>query len=62
MEMIVSLQRHLQNKADGDRERQFFSHTLQYLTTTSGHVIEVKSWMIGSDEVNFGLLIGTGGL
>jgi hypothetical protein len=62
MAMMVSLQRRLDHPADGDREREFFSHTLQYLTTTSGRQVEMHNWMITPYEVEFGSLIGDGGL
>jgi hypothetical protein len=60
--MMVSLQRRLDHPSDGDRERQFFSHTLEYLTTTSGRQVKMENWMITPYEVEFGPLIGSGGL
>ena len=60
--MIVSLQRRLDQHSDGDREREFFAHVLQYLTTSSGLRVELKNWMITSYEVEFGPNIGSGGL
>ena len=60
--MIVSLQRRLDLRLDGDRELQFFSHVLRYLTTTSGIRVELQSWMITSYEVEFGPKIGSGRL
>jgi len=62
MAMMVSLQRRLDHVSDGDREQQFFSHTLRYLITTSGHQVEMESWMITSYEVEFGPRVGSGGL
>ena len=62
MAMMVSLQRRLQTGADEDRERQFFTHTLQYLTTSSGRQVELDDWTITSYEVEFGQEIGSGGL
>jgi hypothetical protein len=62
MAMIVSLQRRLDLRSDGDRELQFFSHVLRYLTTTSGIRVELQNWMITSYEVEFGPKIGSGGL
>jgi hypothetical protein len=62
MAMMVSLQRRLDCLSDSDQERQFFSHTLRYLTTASGRQVEMESWMITSYEVEFGRQIGTGGL
>ena len=60
--MMVSLQRRVEDTSDGDRERQFFSHTLRYLTTASGRQVEVENWMITPYEVEFGPEIGSGGL
>jgi hypothetical protein len=60
--MIVSLQRRLDSCSDGSRERQFFSHVLLYLTTSSGLRIELQNWMVTSYEVEFGPKIGSGGL
>jgi hypothetical protein len=62
MAMMVSLQRRLGHVSDGDRERQFFSHALRYLITTSGRQVEMESWMITSYEVEFGPRVGSGGL
>ena len=60
--MIVSLQRRLDGRLDGSRERRFFSHVLLYLTTSSGLRIELQNWMVTSYEVEFGPKIGSGGL
>ena len=62
MAMIVSLQRQLKIGSDKDQEQQFFAHTLQYLTTCSGHWIEMEDWMITSYKVEFGHGIGSSGL
>ena len=62
MAMIVSLRRSLDNHSGGDHERQFFHHTLQYLTTISGHGAKLENWMITSYEVEFGPQISSGGL
>jgi hypothetical protein len=60
--MMVSLQRRLQTGSDEDRERQFFTHTLRYLTTSSGRQVDMEDWMITTYEVEFGHEIGSGGL
>ena len=60
--MMVSLERRLQTGSDENRERQFFTHTLQYLTTSSGRQVEMEEWIITSYEVEFGHEIGSGGL
>jgi hypothetical protein len=62
MAMMVSLQKRLRTGADEDQERQFFTHTLQHLTTLSGRQVEVEDWTITSYEVEFGPEIGSGGL
>ena len=62
MAMMVSLQRRLDHRSDGDRERQFFSRLLRYLIATSGRQMEVEHWMITSYDVEFGPQIGSGGL
>ena len=62
MAMIVSLHRRLDNHSDGNEERQFFAHVLNYLTTSTGFRVELQNWMITSYEVEFGPKIGSGGL
>ena len=62
MAMIVSLQRGIDSHSGGDREREFFSHTLQYLTTIGGDRVKLENWMITSYEVELGSQIGSGGL
>jgi hypothetical protein len=62
MAMMVLLQRRLDHSSDDDREREFFSHILQYITTISGRQVEIENWMITSYEVEFGPQIGSGGL
>jgi hypothetical protein len=59
MEMMVSLQRRLDNRSDG---QQFFSHALRYISTSSGRRVKMEKWMITSYEVEFGPQIGSGGL
>lgn len=60
--IIICLQRRLDDQSDGDRERQFFSHVLQFFTSHSGRQVEIESWMITSFEVELGHRIGFGGL
>lgn len=62
MAVMVSLRRRLDNRLDGDRERDFFSHVLGYLTVSSGLQVNLQNWMITSYEVEFGPQIGSGGL
>ena len=60
--MMVSLQRRLDQRLGGDRECQFLSHSLAYLYTASGYRVRVENWMITSFDVEFGPVIGEGGL
>ena len=62
MAIMVSLQKRLRTTLDADRERQFFSYTLEYLMTSYGSQTELEDWMITSYEVEFGPEIGSGGL
>ena len=62
MAMMASLQRRLRTGTDEDIEQQFFAHTLQYLTMSSGRHVELEDWTVTSYEVEFGHEIGSGGL
>jgi hypothetical protein len=59
--MLISLQRRLENDTKRDAEHDFFSHSVRYLSTTSGRQVPVESWMITSLDVEFGPEIGSGG-
>lgn len=58
----VYLQRQLDNRPNGSRERQFISHILEYLKSCTGGQVETESWVITSYEVDLGHRIGFGGL
>lgn len=61
--MMVAIQWRLDNLPQStDPERQFYSHTLHYLSSASGKKVELESWMIPSFEVDYGPEIGAGGL
>jgi hypothetical protein len=60
--MMVSLQRRLDQQLGGDRECQFISHSLAYLYTASGYRVRVENWMVTLFDVEFGPVIGEGGL
>jgi hypothetical protein len=60
--MMVSLQRRLDQRLGGDRECRFISHSLEYLYTASGYHVRAENWMITSFDVEFGTVIGEGGL
>ena len=62
MVTIVSFERRIQTGAGENRERQFFTHALRYLTMCSGCRVEMEVWMITSYEVEFEHEIGPGGL
>jgi hypothetical protein len=62
MAVMTFLQRQLDQGLGGGRERQFLSHSLRYLSITSGYQVKLESWMITSFDVEFGPEIGAGGL
>jgi hypothetical protein len=59
---MASLQRYLDQRPARDRERQFYSHSLECLSIASGSVVELDKWTITPFEVEFGPEIGSGGL
>ena len=59
--MMAALQRRLDQNLS-HRERQFFSHSLDNLSITSGTVVELDKWTITAFEVEFRRKIGSGGL
>ncbi|KAJ7154056.1 kinase-like domain-containing protein [Mycena filopes] len=59
--MMVSLQKQLNNKNVHPAEEQFYTHTLQYLTSKSGQTVIVEEWMISWFEIEYGPEIGAGG-
>jgi hypothetical protein len=60
MAMMITFHRQL-GEHPPDRERQFFSSSLQRLSTASGTQVQFENWMITSFEVEFGVEIGSGG-
>jgi hypothetical protein len=62
MAIMASLQRHLQRHSLDQRERQFYSSSLRYISVSSGTHAELESWTITSYDVEFGPIIGSGGL
>jgi hypothetical protein len=60
--MMTTLQKFITKQLCGERERSFFSHTLDYLAIDSGEQVIWETWMVTSFEVEFGTEIGTGGL
>ncbi|KAJ7636250.1 kinase-like domain-containing protein [Roridomyces roridus] len=60
--MMVSIERRMERNRGGDGpEQRFYSHTLQYLTSTSQQQVKLEHWMISPFEVDFGKEIGAGG-
>jgi hypothetical protein len=61
--MMTSLQKAISKRLCGERERRFFSSTLNYLIDISGqHVPEIEGWMVTAYDVELGPEIGSGGL
>ena len=60
--MMASLHRRLAQQLRVDREHEFFTHSLQLLTTVSGQQVELKTWTITPYEVEYKRKIGYGGL
>ena len=60
--MIVSFTRYLEEHSGGDREQEFFSRCIRYLSVKSGRQVRWESWMITSFDVELGREIGSGGL
>ncbi|KAF8153325.1 kinase-like domain-containing protein [Crassisporium funariophilum] len=66
MAMMISLQKSLNKHANSSinaRQRQFLSHSLNYLASTSREhaTMQIDGWSITSFEVEFGSVIGSGG-
>lgn len=60
--MMVSIERRMEeNRSGNTAEQRFYSHTLQYLTSTSGKHVKLEDWMISPFEVEYGPEIGAGG-
>jgi hypothetical protein len=60
--MMASLQLCLDQRPARDRERRFYTHSLECLSVASGSVVELDKWTITPFEVEFGPKIGSGGL
>ncbi|KAJ6528312.1 kinase-like domain-containing protein, partial [Mycena vulgaris] len=58
--LMACIQRRLGSELD-QPEQQFYSHTLQYLTSMSGRQLKLEDWMIVSFDVEYGPEIGAGG-
>lgn len=62
MAIMALLQRQLQQQSLSKREHQFYLSNLHRISMASGSQPELDSWMITSYEVEFGSMIGSGGL
>jgi hypothetical protein len=60
--MMVSLTQIIEERSGGDRELEFFSRCVGYLSAMSRRQIQRESWMITSFDIEFGSEIGSGGL
>ena len=61
--VMISLQQNLQNKSISDkREEKFIRHSLHYLRSTSRQEPRIDWWTISPVDVDFGELLGSGGL
>jgi hypothetical protein len=59
---MTSLQRHLQYQSLDERERQFYMSSLHHVSMSSGTHAELENWTITPYEIEFGPIIGSGGL
>ncbi|KAF7340286.1 Kinase-like protein [Mycena venus] len=60
--MMVSIERRMdENRSGTNPEQNFYSHTLQYFTSTSGQHVKLEDWMISPFDVDYGPEIGSGG-
>ncbi|KZP06260.1 kinase-like protein [Athelia psychrophila] len=59
--IMIAFQKRLEQRLDGDRERQFFSKSVAYLQTASGRSVKIEDWMVTSFDVEFMLPIASGG-
>ncbi|KAJ7733804.1 kinase-like domain-containing protein [Mycena metata] len=59
--MMVSIERRIGQNQGNVEEQKFYSHTLQYLQSTSQQRIELEDWLISSYDVEYGVEIGAGG-
>lgn len=59
--MMVSIERRIGQNQGNVEEQNFYSHTLQYLQSTSQQRIELEDWVISSYDVEYGAEIGAGG-
>jgi hypothetical protein len=62
MAIMCSLQKLSNRREESDPEVRFISNSLRILTTWSGRQVSVEEWTITPFEVEFGHIIGLGGL
>jgi hypothetical protein len=60
--MLASLQKIIRRNSKSGRELSFLKHTHHYLVASTGHPVKVDEWTITTLDIEFGALIGAGGL
>ncbi|KAJ6468618.1 hypothetical protein C8R47DRAFT_1024499 [Mycena vitilis] len=61
LDIMAFLQRRLGRQQMHQIDRQFCSHTLEYLASMSGQQLKLEDWTIPSLEIEYGPQIGSGG-
>ncbi|KAF8170487.1 kinase-like domain-containing protein [Mycena galopus ATCC 62051] len=66
--MMVSIERRIEHMEGSQESRsssrpdqKFYSHTLRYLSSTTGQQVELENWMISPFDVDYGPQISSGG-
>lgn len=62
MAMMATIKRRMDEKKGGREELTFYSQSFRYLLTASGQQVDIKPWTISPFDVEFGEIIGGGGL
>ena len=62
MAMMATFKRRIDEKKGEKEELSFYMQSFRYLLTASGHQVDIKPWTISSFDVEFGDVIGGGGL
>ena len=62
MAMMVTFKRRIDEKNGGKEELSFYRQSFRYLLTASGQQVDIKPWTISPFDVEFGEIIGAGGL
>ena len=64
LSMLASLKRRIEEHIGAPRELEFYSHAYRTIATESGNEdsFELQPWTISKLDVEFGKMIGSGGL